>query len=50
VTAKFPPQEGTARDQLSQVLVQNGLVSTFVRNCAWVFYDHIEDKYPDIRK
>jgi hypothetical protein len=50
VTAKFPPQEGTARDQLSQVLVQNGLVSTFVRNAAWVFYDHIEDKYPDIRK
>ena len=50
VTAKFPPQEGTARDQLSQTLVQNGLLATFVRNAAWTFYDHIEDKYPDIRK
>jgi hypothetical protein len=50
VAAKFPPQEATARDQLNQTLVQNGLLSTFVRNTAWVFYDHIEDKYPDIRK
>jgi hypothetical protein len=50
VSAKFPPQEGTTRDQLNQTLVQNGLLSTFVRNAAWVFYDHIEDKYPDIRK
>ena len=21
-------------------------LATFVRNAAWVFYDHIEDKYP----
>ena len=50
VIAKFPPQEGSTRDQLNPTLVQNGLMATFVRNVAWVFYDHIEDKYPDIRK
>ena len=50
VAAKFPPQDAVAREQLNEMLVQNGLLSTFVRNAAWVFYDHIEDKYPDIRK
>ena len=35
---------------LNETLIQNGLLATFVRNVAWVFYDHIEDKYPDIRK
>ncbi len=50
VAAKFPPQEGTARDQLSPTLVQTGLMASFVQKAAWVFYDHIEDKYPDIRK
>jgi hypothetical protein len=51
VTGKFPPNpEATSREQLNETLIQNGLLSTFVRNVAWVFYDHIEDKYPDIRK
>ena len=51
VIGKFPPNpEATAREQLNQTLIQNGLLATFVRNAAWVFYDHIEDKYPDIRK
>jgi hypothetical protein len=42
--------KATSREQLNETLIQNGLLSTFVRNVAWVFYDHIEDKYPDIRK
>jgi len=50
VMGKFPPQPEATREQLNQNMIQNGLLATFVRNSAWIFYDHIEDKYPDIRK
>ena len=27
--------------------IETGLLATFVQEAGWLFYDHIEDKYPD---
>ena len=50
VSAQFPLDTGVTRESMNISMVQTGLLATFVRNSAWVFYDHIEDKYPDTKK
>ncbi|MSR34415.1 MAG: hypothetical protein EXS12_06410 [Phycisphaerales bacterium] len=50
VSAQFPLDAGVTRETMSMAVVQRGLLTTFVRNSAWVFYDHIEEKYPDVKK
>ncbi len=50
VSAQFPLDAGVTRESMPITLVQKGLLSAFVRNAAWVFFDHIEDKYPDTKK
>lgn len=50
VSAQFPLDAGVTREAMSMAVVQRGLLTTFVRNAAWVFYDHIEEKYPDVKK
>ena len=50
VSAQFPLDAGVTRESMPLSSVQTGLLATFIRNSAWVFYDHIEEKYPDTKK
>jgi len=47
VTAKFPDIEGLDRDSASEWEVQTGLLAEFVKRSSWLFYTHLEPKYPD---
>ena len=47
VIAKFPDMEGIGKAQAGAREIEIGLQKTFVDLVAYLFYDHIEDKYPD---
>jgi hypothetical protein len=47
VRTLFPSQEGLTRENLSGQAVLTGLLTRFVQKSAWLFYTHLEDKYPD---
>lgn len=47
VTATFPDIPELGRESASASQIQTGLLTTFVQEAGWLFYDHIEDKYPD---
>jgi len=46
VLARFPSFEGLGRDSANEGQIQTGLLVKFVERTAWLFYTHIEDKYP----
>ncbi len=50
IRVRFPNQEGIGRESASSADIQTGVLTKFVQKCAWLFYTHIEDKYPDARK
>jgi hypothetical protein len=47
VTATFPDIAELGRESATASQIQTGLLATFVQEAGWLFYDHIEDKYPD---
>jgi hypothetical protein len=47
VRTAFPTQIGLTRDSLSGQAVLTGLLTRFVQKSAWLFFTHLEDKYPD---
>ncbi len=47
VRIQFPNQEGLTRENLSGQAMLTGVLTKFVQKSAWLFYTHIEDKYPD---
>ena len=47
VTASFPDVQELGRESATESQIQLGLLTTFVQEASWIFYDHIEDKYPD---
>jgi hypothetical protein len=47
VISKFPDMEGIGREAAGAREVELGLQKTFVDEVAYLFYDHIEKKYPD---
>lgn len=47
VNATFPDDQGVPVDALDGDQVATVLVNRFARDTAWLFYDHIEPKYPD---
>lgn len=47
VVAKYPPFEGLGRDSASEGQIQTGVLYRFVERCSWLFYTHIEAKYPE---
>ena len=47
VTATFPDIPELGRESASASQIETGLLATFVQKVGWLFYDHIEDKYPD---
>lgn len=47
VISKFPDMEGVGREQAGAREIELGLQKTFVDEISYLFYDHIEKKYPD---
>ena len=47
ITSKFPDIQGVGRESASESSIQMGVLAKFVEETAWLFYRHIEDKYPD---
>lgn len=46
VAVRFPDVEGLGRNQATATQVNTGLALKFVQQTSWLFYRHIEDKYP----
>ncbi|MSQ90203.1 MAG: hypothetical protein EXS01_02250 [Phycisphaerales bacterium] len=47
IISKFPDMEGIGKAQAGPHEIEIGLQKTFVDDLTFLFYDHIEDKYPD---
>ena len=47
ISGEFPKVRELGRESASQNQVETGLLAVFVQQASWLFYDHIEDKYPD---
>ena len=35
------------RDSATQDSIETGLLAQFIKHTAWLFYPHLEPKYPD---
>lgn len=49
VVGKFPLVEGVGRDSATEAQIQTGLLVRFIEEASWLFYTHIEAKYPNDR-
>jgi len=47
ITVRFPDMEGVSRESANASQIETGLLVKFYQRTAWLFFDHIEDKYPD---
>jgi len=47
IVERFPDQEGVGREAARREDIARGLLTLFVQRASWLFYRHIEDKYPD---
>ena len=47
IAAKFPDIAGVGRESATADSIQMGVLAKFVDQCTWLFYRHVEDKYPD---
>lgn len=47
VISKFPDMEGIGKAQAGPREIEIGLQKTFVDQLGFLFYDHVEEKYPD---
>ncbi len=47
VISKFPDMEGIGKAQAGPREIEIGLQKTFVDQVGFLFYDHVEEKYPD---
>ncbi|MBM43912.1 MAG: hypothetical protein CMJ36_02720 [Phycisphaerae bacterium] len=50
VDANYPKLKELDRDSASTEIIQTGLLSEFIKHTAWIFYPHLEPKYPDMYK
>ena len=46
VIERFPDKEGIGRESARREDIQRGLLTLFIQRTSWLFYRHIEDKYP----
>lgn len=47
VSATFPKESGVGRESADATRIQAGLLTLFVEQTGWLFYTHLEPKYPD---
>lgn len=50
VSIRFPDKTGYGKESLSENFVDTILINRFIIKTAWLFYKHIEPKYPDKAK
>lgn len=48
VISRFPDKEGVGRESAQAEQIELGLLTLFVQRTSWLFYRHIEDKYPEL--
>jgi hypothetical protein len=48
ILARFPEKEGIGRESARREQIEQGLLTLFIQRSSWIFYRHIEDKYPDL--
>ena len=48
ISVEFPKDKGYGRAHANEQAIQTGLLTKFVQKASWLFYDHIEEKYPDV--
>ena len=46
LVSKFPDKEGVGKESARAEDLERGLLTLFTSRTSWLFYDHIEDKYP----
>jgi len=46
LVSKFPDKEGVGKESARREDIERGLLTLFTSRASWIFYDHIEDKYP----
>lgn len=47
IAVEFPGITGLGRESASAQQIETGLLADFIKKTSWLFYDHIEPKYPD---
>ena len=47
ISVKFPDVTGVGRESATESQIQMGVLAKFVDDVSWLFYRHVEDKYPD---
>jgi hypothetical protein len=48
IMAEFPRRPSIlTRDEANEGTIEQGLLNEFIKQSAWLFYEHIEPKYPD---
>ena len=47
IAVKFPDVTGVGRESATESQIEMGVLAKFVDEVSWLFYRHIEDKYPD---
>jgi hypothetical protein len=47
VVGAFPDIPGVDRTQATADQIQTGVLAEFIKRTAWLFYEHLEPKYPD---
>jgi hypothetical protein len=47
VYAAFPQFERLTRSEASANVIEYGLQAEFIKRISWLFYTHLEPKYPD---
>ncbi len=47
IVTAFPDMEGVGRESASAAQIQDGVLAKFIEHSAWLFYTHLEPKYPD---
>ena len=48
ISSEVPKIAELGRESSTAEKIKTGLLATFVQQAGWLFYDHIEDKYPDV--
>jgi hypothetical protein len=47
IVTKFPDKEGIGKESARAEDIERGLLTLFIQRTSWLFYRHIEDKYPN---
>ncbi|MFM7262114.1 MAG: hypothetical protein ACKO3W_16135 [bacterium] len=47
IVSRFPNKEGIGRESARREDIERGLLTLFIQRSSWLFYRHIEDKYPE---